>query len=466
MRKVGKYMNDVNKLNNRERFKRLIHFIVSAMIVVCEVLIFAYVWYECYSPSAGDPYSLYRKGHWAVIGIYALIIILLTKTFGGFKIGYLRGSDVMLSNVLAIIVTNVVAYLQVCLVTHQYLNVQPLLRMTVVEIILIAIWTYMMKFIMQRLYPPRQMIVVYGKYSPKDLISKINTRKDKYNICASINISAGIEKVKEEVLNYEAVVICDVPSETRNVILKHCFDHSIRTYVTPKISDIMIRGGDSIHLFDTPLILSRNHGLSIEHQFGKRIMDIVLSLIALVIFSPFMLLSALLIKCYDGGPIFYTQNRLTINGKVFRIIKFRSMCVDSEKHGARLARKNDDRITPIGRFLRNIHFDEIPQLFNILKGDMSFVGPRPERPEIAEEYKTEIPEFHYRLKVKAGLTGYAQVYGKYNTTPYDKLKLDMSYIMNYSLWLDFKLLILTFKIIFKKEAAEGVDSHQVTASKK
>ncbi len=453
-------------MNQREKFKRLIHFFASIVIVAVEVALFAYIWYTRYSLPIGNAYSLWRRGHWAVIGIYALIILLLTQTFGGFKIGYLRTVDVVLSNVLSILISNIVAYLLVVLVTHNYATVMPLVKLTLLDFVLIIVWTIIIRMLMKKLYPPRQMIVVYGKYSPRDLIGKINTRKDKYNICASINISAGIERIKEEVMNYEAVVICDVPSQVRNVILKHCFDNSIRTYVTPKISDIMIRGGDSIHLFDTPLILSRNHGLSIENQFGKRIMDILFSLIALIIFSPFMLLSAILIKCYDGGPVFYHQDRLTIDGKVFRIIKFRSMCVDSEKNGARLAKKNDDRITPVGRFLRNIHFDEIPQLFNILKGDMSFVGPRPERPEIAEEYLKEIPEFNYRLKVKAGLTGYAQVYGKYSTTPYDKLKLDMTYIMNYSLWLDIKLLIMTFKIIFQKEVAEGVDNNQKTASKK
>ena len=161
----------------------------------------------------------------------------------------------------------------------------------------------------------------------------------------------------------------------------------------------------------------------------------------------------------------YKQPRLTIDGKVFNIYKFRSMRMDSEKNGAQLAKKNDDRITPVGRVLRALHFDEFPQLINIIKGDMSLVGPRPERPEIAEQYKEIIPEFDFRLKVKAGLTGYAQVYGKYNTTPYDKLKLDLTYIENYSFWLDIKLMFLTFKILFQKDNTEGIDANQITAVK-
>ena len=181
--------------------------------------------------------------------------------------------------------------------------------------------------------------------------------------------------------------------------------------------------------------------------------------------SPFMLIIALAVKLYDGGPVLYKQERLTRDGRPFMIYKFRSMSMDSEKSGARLAAKGDKRVTPVGRVIRNIHFDELPQLFNILKGDMSMVGPRPERQVIADQYAEEIPEFVLRTKVKAGLTGYAQVYGKYNTTPYDKLKFDITYIENYSLWLDVKIMLLTFKILFQKENTEGVDETQKTALK-
>ena len=235
--------------------------------------------------------------------------------------------------------------------------------------------------------------------------------------------------------------------------------------MSPKISDIILTGTTRIHLFDTPLLMSRNHGFSVEERAGKRILDIIVSGIGIVLTSPLMLLIAILVKAYDRGPVFYLQDRLTYKGKEFKICKFRSMCVDSEKQGARLASKNDSRITPVGKVLRNLHLDELPQLFNVFKGDMSLVGPRPERRVIMDEYEKEIPEFHYRLKVKAGLTGYAQVYGKYNTTPYDKLKLDLFYIENYSLLLDIKLLFMTVKIFFQKEVSEGVEDTQVNALK-
>ena len=211
-------------------------------------------------------------------------------------------------------------------------------------------------------------------------------------------------------------------------------------------------------MFDTPLLVCKNTGLNLLQKFVKRFFDILLSLIALAVFSPFMLIIALAIKFYDKGPVFYKQKRATINNKGFDILKFRSMIVDAEKDNKSIpATDHDPRITPVGRFIRAIRFDELPQLINILKGDMSIVGPRPERVEHIEEFSREIPEFKFRLKVKGGLTGYAQVYGKYNTTAYDKLRLDLMYIQNYSFLLDLKLILSTIKILFIKESTEGFD---------
>ncbi len=227
----------------------------------------------------------------------------------------------------------------------------------------------------------------------------------------------------------------------------------------------MIISASEIDLFDSPLLLFRNQGMTFGQSFCKRAMDIAIGLVGCIAASPVMLLIAAAIKLYDGGPVLYSQERITKDGRPFQIYKFRSMIVESEKRGARLASEHDDRITPVGKVIRRLHVDELPQLFNVLIGDMSFVGPRPEREEITKEYERSIPQFRFRLKVKAGLTGYAQVYGQYNTVPYDKLKLDLTYIENYSLWLDMKLILLTVKILFQKEKSEGVDDSQKTALK-
>lgn len=401
-----------------------------------------------------------------MVGLYVLIIFFFTKVFGGYNIGYMRIADIALSHVLAILLSGIVGYLEICMIGRDYMNPRPLLFMVLAEVVFILPWTYLVRKMYARLYPPRQLLVIYGHHSPEDLIGKINTRKDKYNICASVSYEIGYKKLYPMILQYNAVVLCDLPSQARNQIMKYCYQESVRTYVTPKISDILFRGADDIHLFDTPLLLSRNQGLSIDQRMFKRFMDILLSIFGIILASPFMLLIALAVKLYDGGPVLYKQERLTIDGKAFMICKFRSMSMDSEKAGARLAAKGDKRVTPVGKVIRNIHFDELPQLFNILKGDMSMVGPRPERKEISDKYLEDIPEFILRLKVKAGLTGYAQVYGKYNTTPYDKLKLDLTYVENYSFWLDLKIMLMTFKILFQKENTEGVDETQITAMKR
>lgn len=450
-------------MNNRDQYKHLLNGLANFILLAVQTAMFAHIWYKIYVPELEDPF--WRRGNWAVIGMYTLFMYFFSHIFGGYRIGYLRMTDICLSQILSIFCANGIAYLQICMVANDYMWVGPLLTLAAVEVIMIIPFVYLVRYIYVRLYPPRKMIVVYGHYPPDDLIKKINTRKDKYNICASISYAVGHEKLYPLLKDYNAVVLCDLPSAARNQIMKYCYQESIRTYVTPKISDVILRGADDIHLFDTPLLLSRNQGLSVDERFVKRTMDIVCSLVGILVLSPFMLITALLIKLYDGGPVFYKQERLTRDGQPFLIIKFRSMSTDSERSGARLAAKNDDRVTPIGRFIRRIHFDEIPQLFNILKGDMSIVGPRPERQEIADKYMEKIPEFVLRLKVKAGLTGYAQVYGKYNTTPYDKVKLDISYIENYSIWLDLKLLLMTVKVVFQKENTEGVEKEQKTAMK-
>lgn len=449
----------------KEKYKHLLNFAANVIALLVEAFMFGWVWYIKYVPMLDKANTLFRRGNWAVIGMYVLFVYFFTRVFGGYRIGYMRVPDIILSQVLAVLLAMVVGYLEICLVANDYLTPRPLIMMTLAEIIFIVPWVILVRKGYQHLYPPRQMLVIYGNYSPDDLIDKINTRKDKYNICASESYRVGYERLYPLILKYNAVVLCDLPAEARNQIMKFCYQESVRTYVTPKISDILFRGADDIHLFDTPLLLSRNQGLSIVDLFIKRCMDIVFSMAGIILASPFMILIALFIKLYDRGPVFYKQERITKDGKPFMIIKFRSMSVHSEEEGARLAAKGDSRVTPVGRLIRAIHFDELPQLFNILKGDMSMVGPRPERQVIADQYAEEIPEFVLRLKVKAGLTGYAQVYGKYNTTPYDKLKLDLTYIENYSAWLDIRILLLTFKILFVRENTEGVDESQTTAMK-
>lgn len=454
-------------MERREQYKRVIMFFASALILAVQTAIYAYVWFSYYD-SRGVIRTTFVRGNWVVVGMYALMLFFFYKMYEGFKVGYLRVLDVLYSQIASVLCVNGITYLQMALIGRWTLgaHILPMFYVTAVDLVIVVLWVLMMRWIYVHIYPPRKMLLIYGEKNPKDLIRKISSREDKYDICESIHLGDGMDKLKSKIDCYKAVIMGDMPSHERNLLLKYCFEKDIRCYCIPKISDVMIMSSDSIHLFDTPLLLFRNRGLTIEQRIAKRLTDLIISGIGVVIASPFMLIIALLIKCYDRGPVFYRQERLTERGRTFYVLKFRSMRVDSEKEGARLAMKQDNRVTPVGKVLRNIHFDELPQLFNILKGDMSLVGPRPERPQITKEYKEKIPEFDYRLKVKAGLTGYAQVYGKYNTTPYDKLKLDLSYIENYTYLLDWKLMLMTVKILFQKENTEGVEAWQVTAATK
>lgn len=446
----------------KEQYKHLLNFFANFIMLAVQTALFAYVWYHYYAVGF---YLFYRKGHWAVIGFYVLIVFFFTKTFNGYKIGYLRIMDICLSHILAIILAGIAGYIEVCMIKRDYVDPKYMIIISIIEILFAVFWVYNVRRLYLWIYPPRDVIFIYGEYPPEDVIRKFGSRQDKYHICDTISYKADEKELYEKMEKYRAVMLCDLPVYERNVILKYCYRNNIRVYVTPKISDIILNGADNIFLFDVPLLLCRNRGLSIEQRFVKRAMDIVISVIGIIIAAPFMLVIAIAIKLYDGGPVLFKQARLTRDGKTFMILKFRSMTTDSQKDGARITAKDDKRVTPVGKIIRNIHFDELPQLFNILKGEMSVVGPRPEWQVTTEKYLEEVPEFDFRLKVKAGLTGYAQVFGKYNTTPYDKVKFDLQYIENYSFWLDIKIIILTFKILFQKENTEGVDATQMTALK-
>lgn len=436
--------------------KRTIMFLTTFIILLTTTLIFFYVWDVYYSDTIVLPF--YRKGNWLIGAIYAVLLYAFTKIYSGYKVGFLRLSEVIYSQVLSLLFVNAITYLQISLIGRQFLNVIPIVGMTVVQIIIITAWALITHKVYYIVYPPRNTMLVYGSGEAASIVRKMNSRKEKFNITSMVSAKKGVSSICSMLDEFEAVVLSGIDPDDRQKIVNHCYSKSIRVYVVPNIEDILISNSDNIHLFDTPMLLLRNRGLSVENRFAKRALDILLSSIAIILTSPFMIVVAILIKAYDGGPFLFKQKRLTIDGKVFEVYKFRSMIVDAEKDGvARLASKNDDRITPIGKFIRKVRLDELPQLFNILLGDMSVVGPRPERPEIAEEYMKTMPEFEYRLKVKAGLTGYAQVLGKYNTTPKDKLLLDLMYIEKYSLFLDLKLILMTIKILFMSESTEGVD---------
>lgn len=443
-------------MKRKEMYKRLVKTALISLLLAGEMAVYYAVWMKYYNPQMRVPYDV--KGNYMIAAVYGIVIIIFLHIYGGMNIGYFRVWNLAYSHVLTVVCSNALIYLQITLLLKYFHTIMPLLAMSLAEAVMILVWSFAASAVYCRLYPPRKVCLVYGYRPVSGLATKFHTRTDRFEVCELIHISAGLEEIERKIRKYEGVVIGDIPSHVRNSLLKYCYGESIRTYTVPKLSDIIVRSAESLHMFDTPLLLSRNMGFNVEQSIVKRGMDVICSVLALVVTSPIMLITAAAIKLYDGGPVFFCQDRCTKDGRVFAIYKFRSMIVDAEKEGRPIpATEGDPRITPVGRIIRAARIDELPQFINILKGDMSLVGPRPERVEHMERYTEMIPEFPYRLKVKGGLTGYAQVYGKYNTSAYDKLKLDLMYIENYSILLDIEILFKTIKILLLKESTEGFD---------
>ncbi len=433
--------------------KNTVRKIESVIELIVLALVYYYVWRN-YIFDKAYFWPMIGRGKYVLMGVYLILSLVIIHMCEGFKYGILKIADVLFSQWIAMFVVNVVTYLQLSLMANVMINPRAMICLTLVDFVITSIFVYIFFAIYNKHSKASKLLMVYGVKESVGLKLKMDTRSDSYNIKKIISIEEGLDKIFSELKNYDGIVISDVSAEQRNDLLKYCYMHDIETYITPKISDVIISGGEDIHQFDTPLIMINTTGLTPEQEFVKRFFDVVLCVIAAIVLSPLMLIVSIAIKLEDHGPVFYKQARVTKDGKVFDILKFRSMVEDAEQ---RPATDDDDRITKVGHVIRATRVDELPQIFNIIKGDMSIVGPRPERTEHVEKYTEAIPEFEFRSKVKGGLTGFAQIYGKYNTSAYDKIKLDLMYIENYSFLLDLKLILMTIRIVFKKESTEGFD---------
>lgn len=458
LQKITERENDdvSNRKNQASGVKSLLRFLEGSCETVILALLYYYVWRYAYEADLFPSYFGYGK--FVLLGVYGLLVAVLFTSFDGFKFGYLRISEALLSQWISLFIALFITYWQLCLIANRMIPVMPMVILLGLSAAIAFVCVLFYTWLYHHIYVPKNMAMVFGSDNAVTLKFKMETRPDKYRIRKLIPAEGDFDHICEQLKEYDAVILNDIPSGIRNDLLKYCYSNQIRTYVTPKLTDIIVRGATNINLFDTPLLLVRGTGLSLVQRFIKRAMDLILCVPATIVAAPFMLITALAIKIEDGGPVFFKQERMSLNGKVFRIIKFRSMVVDAEKDGRSIpATEHDPRITKVGRFIRATRIDELPQLLNIIRGDMSIVGPRPERIEHMQAYGEMIPEFDFRTKVKGGLTGYAQIYGKYNTSPYDKLRLDMMYIENYSLLLDIKLILMTLRIMLTKESTEGFD---------
>lgn len=455
---MGKESIGHNKLRSRtvNRFVKLIDlFLIMAA--------FAYAWTYYYAGHIRA--AAYSWQSDAVILVYAILFYYFVRLYKGFALHLCRISELIGSQILALIISNFLIWILMDAIGRGFINVLPLLLMSAVQCLIIIVWSFAAHRWYFSKYPPSHTLIVYDEREGVDRLLYKSGFSIRYQVVRKLSVDQCISDLEESMKGIETVFLCGIHSHERNQILKYCVAHDIDTFVIPRIGDVIMNGASKIHLLHLPMLYVQQYNPSPEYLFFKRFFDIVLSLLGLVILSPLYLIIAIAVKATDGGTVLYRQKRLTQYGREFDVLKFRSMRMDAEKDGvARLSTGDaDPRVTKVGRFIRACRMDELPQLINILKGDMSIVGPRPERPEISAQYEQELPEWSLRLQCKCGLTGYAQIYGQYNTTPYDKLMMDLMYIAHPSLAEDFKICFATVKILFMKDSTEGVAEGQTTA---
>ena len=439
---------------------KLLHIAVSVVVFFVFWLLFRYGSFHKLH-SYGFRYNIF-----VTVG-YGLMLYWFHRTYNSYLLGYSKIRTLVFGQLSAQIFSLVILYLAVSIGWMSFRAPWIFLPMLAVQAIVDVIWSWLATKLFFRITPVKKTILIYrseidlrrfGDISGKP-IAKL------FRIVRKLRFDGSFAEIQDQLEPYDAIFITGVNSRCRNGILKYCKERDITAFVLPHIGDMLMREGVHIKAFDTPVLNISRKSLYPGYAFLKRSFDIAFSGLSLLLAGPLMLVTALAIRLYDHGPAIYKQTRLTKDGKQFKILKFRSMRVDAEKDGiARLSTGDrDDRITPVGRILRKYRLDELPQLINILKGDMSVVGPRPERPEIAEAYCRIMPDFRLRLQVKAGLTGYAQVYGRYNTEPHEKLEFDLLYIEQMNIWNDLMLCFATFSTFFTAESTQGVEEGRVTA---
>ncbi len=460
-------------------------FVCGALLTAMCAASFFVVWFQFVRENNQTGHLLGRGNLLMAVGIYVIVILLCGRWFGAFLIGVSRRMNLIASEITAIFLTDFSEVFISMAITGQFRFFRHFLGRYMLLFLLQAVAASVGSIpalkLYYRFFPPLRVLELWGEkredlniYEPgiketfriaktidcRDLETGLENRKTDAEIRSMMKELKGAE-FRQKMTGYDAVLLNGLAAPLRNVLLKICYEADERVYFTPDIADILVKASGNFNVLATPLYLNRNVPMTFSQRFWKRFFDIVLSLIFLIVLSPLFLGISIAIKTDDGGPVLFRQKRCTLGGREFQILKFRSMVVDAESDGRpHPATEHDERITRVGHFLRASRMDELPQLINILRGDMSIVGPRPERVEHVRKYTQDLPEFRYRLKMKGGLTGYAQVYGKYNTTALDKLKMDLVYITNYSLLLDVQIIFETVKTLFRKESTEGFSEEQ------
>lgn len=452
----------------RKRLRQCEYLIVLLFKIIMYFLVF-WIFYRFYAIDNWQMLNVNRTSAVTTIS-YLLSGYLFLNIYGGFDIGKRKSKPIIISISLAAALTDIVAYVMLCVMnTNENNNTtfvfeQPWLLLVIFALqnLVINICTYGGNWVYFKIYEPEKVLIITSSQRSLNEISRsVKKYKLQYKICR--NMDYRNEGLRDAIPKYDTIFVYDVPIQERTQIVEFCYQNMKNVYINPEMADVVERNAHHVILDDVSLFELSSLGLRPEQRFVKRFFDIVISVIALLVTFPIIFICAVAIKIEDGGSVFFKQSRATRGGKIFAVYKLRTMKENVENY---LSVVDDERITKVGQFLRRFRIDEIPQFINVIRGEMSVVGPRPEMLANIFNYTNDLPEFEYRLRVKAGITGYAQIAGKYNTSPKDKLVLDLMYIEEYSLWMDIKMIFQTLIVIFKKDSTEAFSNETETTYEK
>lgn len=454
-------------MKHRKRF-----YVTQLMKLCLQALLYFSLFSSFFGLLSITNYAILNLSRTAVVTMATFVcsMLLLTTVYGGYDIGEKKKRSVFAALCISTFFTDVITYVML-----QIMNTNPNnpeanatfilwsedLVLLVGAFLLQICFIYFFSAVGYRCYyrinPPQDCCLITSSQElARHVTSKMNTFNKRYRLTEVVHYDC--PDIKQTIRRHDTIFLAGIPDTEEALLLSYSYKHHKAIYLLAELEDVIISSAEQNILDDTPFLYVRHAEPTLMQRLTKRAVDICVSLAGLIVTSPIMLVTALLIKSEGNGSVFFRQKRATLNGNIFEIIKFRTMYADS---GNVSAREGDSRITPIGHFLRKYRIDELPQLFNVLRGEMSMVGPRPEMLENVDRYTREVPEFRYRQQMKAGLTGLAQIEGKYNTTPKDKAMLDLMYIENFSLSYDFKLMLRTLTVFFRRDSTEGFGDKQV-----
>lgn len=438
--------------------------IIAFDVLLFNLSIFAGFWLKFHGEIPSRNFEAFEHS-----AIYTSIVFIIVSILLGAYIFYNRLiSDIIFVTIIGQILTT----LSITIITFigRWFSFprSVLIYSFIIGAILVSVYRIVVYKVYISFSKEKKVAIVGEEPKVAAAVQNFSSEKNNRHKVSDAIIGNYYENVKKIIDDIDIVYVASkIEEEEKLNIYRLVIEKEKKLFLNTNFENLIMIRPNMMNFEDESIIEASDFRIKPEDGMFKRLFDILVSLVLLIVTSPILLLTAIAIKATSPGPVIYKQTRITMNQKEFSILKFRSMSATAEaKSGPVLATSNDARVTPIGKFIRAVRIDELPQLINVLRGDMTIVGPRPERPFFVDQFKEENPYYYLRHNVRAGITGYAQVYGKYASNFNSKLNFDLLYIKNYSLMLDLKILLQTIKILFDKMSSKGLDEAELSTELK